>query len=72
MQQLGTSALVEQDELMKVLESLVKDNEALKRDSAEVQHLLTESREDYHALREEVEEQRANPPRSGGNYLGLI
>jgi len=46
----------------------VNDNETLKRDNAELQDLLTESREDLHALQEELEEQRAiaPPPRSGG------
>jgi hypothetical protein len=47
---------------MKVLESLVSDNEGLKRDNSELQHLLKESREDCHALQEEIEEQRANAP----------
>jgi hypothetical protein len=46
----------------------VNDNETLKRDNAELQGLLTESREDFHALQEELEEQRAIAalPRSGG------
>lgn len=46
-------------EVMKVLESLVADNEALKRDGAELQNLLAESREDLRALQEEMEERRA-------------
>ncbi|KAF9067686.1 hypothetical protein BDP27DRAFT_1328526 [Rhodocollybia butyracea] len=62
------STLSEDSELTKVLESLVDDNEGLKRDNAELQHLLAESRDDLHALQQEVEEQRANmpinPPRS--------
>jgi len=45
---------------MKVLESLVQDNEGLKQDTSELQRLLTEAREDYHTLQEEIEEQRAN------------
>lgn len=65
-----------------VLETLVNDNETLKRDNAELQNLLAESREDFHALQEELEEQRAlaAPPRSGGqtevilyiNYFNLL
>ena len=43
-----------------VLESLVNDNEILKGDNAELQHLLAESREDLHGLQEKLEEQRAN------------
>ena len=50
----------EQDELSNVLESLVNDNEILKGDNAELQHLLAESREDSHGLQERLEEQRAN------------
>ncbi|KDR84289.1 hypothetical protein GALMADRAFT_237043 [Galerina marginata CBS 339.88] len=67
--QLGLTAKVEEDELTTVLESLVQDNEILKHDNAELQHLLAEAREDVHALQEEVDEQRAAapPPRSGAN-----
>ncbi|KAF9480191.1 hypothetical protein BDN70DRAFT_877945 [Pholiota conissans] len=67
--QVGVSAQVEQDELTRVLESLVQDNEILKHDNNELQHLLSESREDLHAIQEELEEQRANQllPRSGAN-----
>lgn len=36
------------------------DNEALKRDIAELQNLLVEAREDVRTLREEVEESRAS------------
>ncbi|TFK24728.1 hypothetical protein FA15DRAFT_756382 [Coprinopsis marcescibilis] len=64
---IGTTAKAEQDELAQVVESLVNDNDILKRDNAELQRLLGESREDLHALQEELEEQRANalpPPRS--------
>lgn len=62
--QVGVTAMAQEDELTKVLESLVNDSETLKRDNAELQRLLTESREDLHALQEEVDEQRANPPPS--------
>lgn len=53
-----------------MLESLVGDNETLKRDNAELQHLLAESREDLHSLQEELEEQRVNTPsRAGGKRI---
>jgi hypothetical protein len=43
-----------------VLESLVDDNEQLKRDNEELQTLLCQSREDLHTIREELEEQRVH------------
>ncbi|KAG8705135.1 hypothetical protein FRC08_001821, partial [Ceratobasidium sp. 394] len=46
-------------EVTRVLEALVADNEALKRDAAELQNMLTESREDARALQEEITEMRA-------------
>ncbi|TFK62721.1 hypothetical protein BDN72DRAFT_848377 [Pluteus cervinus] len=49
-------------ELTRVLQSLVDDNETLKHDNAELQHFLSEAREELHALQEEVDEQRANLP----------
>ncbi|KAJ7094351.1 hypothetical protein C8R44DRAFT_890384 [Mycena epipterygia] len=57
----------QQPELTGVLETLVDDNETLKRDNAELQALLADAREDCRALQEEVEDQRVNPPppRSG-------
>ncbi|KAF8806110.1 hypothetical protein BYT27DRAFT_7257530 [Phlegmacium glaucopus] len=58
--QVGLTAKAEEDELTNVLETLVNDNEILKGDNAELQHLLAESREDLHALQETLEEQRAN------------
>jgi regulator of replication initiation timing len=68
--QLGQTAMTEEAEVMKVLESLVDDNEILKRDNLQLQSLLAESREDLHTLQEEVDEQRANPPsRAGGRSL---
>ena len=64
----GPSTDTENSELTKVLESLVDNNEGLKRDNAELQSLFAESRDDLYALQQEVEEQRANmsmnPPRS--------
>ncbi|EMD40357.1 hypothetical protein CERSUDRAFT_110951 [Gelatoporia subvermispora B] len=58
--QLGHTGHLESDEVTKVLESLVADNEALKRDNAELRNLLAESREELHTLQEEVEERRAD------------
>ncbi|KAH9854959.1 hypothetical protein C2E23DRAFT_867064 [Lenzites betulinus] len=59
---LGHASSVQDDEVTKVLESLVADNEALKRDNAELQNLLSASREDMRELQEELEERRANDP----------
>jgi regulator of replication initiation timing len=59
--------MVEQAALTNMLESLVNDNDTLKHDNAELQNLLTESREEIHLLQQEVEERRANSPsRAGG------
>ena len=58
--QSGQLSRNEHEELARVLESLVNDNEILKRDNAELQQLLSDCREDFHALQEEVEEQRLN------------
>lgn len=60
LQQLGHTIVTEDAEITKVMESLVADNEALKRDTAELQNLLVEAREDVRSLREEVEESKAN------------
>jgi regulator of replication initiation timing len=54
--------MAEDAEVMKVLESLVADNENLKHDNTELRNLLTETREDLRALQEEVEEHRASVP----------
>ncbi|KAJ1308784.1 hypothetical protein OPQ81_004474 [Rhizoctonia solani] len=57
---LGQSSITSDDpEVMRVLEALVADNEALKRDAAELQNMLTESREDVRMLQEEIAEMRA-------------
>ncbi|KAJ3907996.1 hypothetical protein F5879DRAFT_1054821 [Lentinula edodes] len=58
----GSQSTSESAEVTNVLESLVNDNEGLKRDNAELQTLLAESRDDLHALQQEVEERRANMP----------
>ncbi|KAG5638081.1 hypothetical protein H0H81_001931 [Sphagnurus paluster] len=63
---LGQTAMIEQTELTNVLESLVNDNETLKRDNAELQTMLMESREEIHSLQEEVEEYRVKPPSRTG------
>jgi hypothetical protein len=57
----------EDGEVMKVLESLVADNENLKRDTAELQNLLADAREDIRTLQEEIEEHRAAVPFTGMN-----
>ena len=60
-------------EIMRILESLVADNEALKRDNAELQGMLAETREDVLSLREEVDEQRASTtPLDEGFYYPII
>ncbi|KAJ7880930.1 hypothetical protein B0H13DRAFT_937993, partial [Mycena leptocephala] len=56
----------DQPEITAVLETLVDDNETLKRDNAELQTLLADAREDCRALQEEVEDQRVNPPPRSG------
>ena len=60
--------LKEQSGFSAVLQTLVDENETLKRDNAELQTLLADAR-DCRALQEEVEDQRVNsPPRSGGMF----
>ena len=49
--------------MAKVLETLVTDNEMLKRDGEELQRLLSESREEFRALQEELDELRASENR---------
>jgi len=75
-QQLGLTAKVAEDELTSVLETMVHDNEVLKRDNAELQHLVSESRDEIHNLQQELEEQRVNPPsrmsRSGGASISPV
>ncbi|QRW01481.1 hypothetical protein RhiLY_00478 [Ceratobasidium sp. AG-Ba] len=57
---LGHAPITSDDpEITRVLEALVADNEALKRDAAELQNMLTESREDVRTLQEEITEMRA-------------
>lgn len=61
----GRTTVTDQPEVTEVMESLVAENEALKRDIAELQNLLTEAREDVRTLREEMEEVRAHIPVRG-------
>ncbi len=56
LEQAQTSETVE---LAKILESLVAENESLKRDNTEMQNLLAEARTEHRALTEEVCEYRA-------------
>ena len=51
------------DEVTKMLETLVTDNEMLKRDGEELQRLLSESREEFRGLQEELDELRASENR---------
>ncbi|KAG8987492.1 hypothetical protein FRB93_004519 [Tulasnella sp. JGI-2019a] len=46
----------EDPEVHRILESLVADNEAIKRDNAELQNLLAELREDLRLAKEDLEE----------------
>jgi hypothetical protein len=48
------------DEVTKMVETLVTDNEMLKRDGEELQRLLSESREDFRVLQDELDELRAS------------
>ncbi|KAG1768651.1 hypothetical protein EDD22DRAFT_221019 [Suillus occidentalis] len=58
----SSSVITEDSEVMKVLESLVSDNEVLKADNKELHKLLAESREDLLVLRSQVEETVNFPP----------
>lgn len=50
---------VDVSETTRVLESLVNDNEVLKKDNLELQTMLSGSREEHDQLVEELEEKRA-------------
>lgn len=58
----SSSVITEDSEVMKVLESLVSDNEVLKADNKELYKLLAESREDLQVLQSQVEENINFPP----------
>ncbi|KAI0306900.1 hypothetical protein B0F90DRAFT_1622869 [Multifurca ochricompacta] len=60
--QVDLTPIEHHDEVMKLLESLVADKEALKKSNTELQDLLSESREALHALQEEAGERLASPP----------
>ena len=64
--------MAESAEVTQVMESLVADNEALKRDIAELQNLLAESREDVRVLREEVQEAHAHVSAAPGDSVKAI
>ena len=48
------------DEVTRILESLVEDNEGLLQSNAELQSMLADAREELHSLQEEAEEYRAS------------
>ncbi|KAJ3551784.1 hypothetical protein NM688_g4510 [Phlebia brevispora] len=56
----GSPVVEDNGGVTKVLESLVADNERLKHDNAELQDLLSSTREDLRALQIEVDERRAS------------
>ncbi|KAH0839793.1 hypothetical protein J3R83DRAFT_738 [Lanmaoa asiatica] len=65
-----TKSVAEEDpQVIKVIESLVVDNEMLKADNKELHKLLTESREDLQALQRELGEQSIAPPIRGKIYI---
>ena len=59
------TSLEQHDEVMKLLETLVADKEALEKSNAELQELLSASREALDTLREEAGEHLASSPGSG-------
>jgi uncharacterized protein YaaN involved in tellurite resistance len=67
----GQTPLIEQTELANIMESLVNDNELLKRDNSELQTMLADTREEIHTLQEEVEELRVRPLQSQGGGESL-
>jgi len=62
-QQAGVVSSAENDEVTKILHSLVADNEALRKSNSELQSLLAESRESLLALQDEAEEHHASSGR---------
>ncbi|KAH7091718.1 hypothetical protein BKA62DRAFT_751720 [Auriculariales sp. MPI-PUGE-AT-0066] len=65
MQTSTTHSTMPSADLVQTLQTLVADNELLKKDTAELQNLLAESREDNRVLRDELEEAKANVIRDG-------
>ena len=53
------------DEIMKLLESLVTEKEALRKSNVELQELLSQSREALQVLQEEVGERLVSSPEDG-------
>lgn len=58
-QRLGRTVVPDDSEVANIMESLVADNEALKKETAELQNLLAESRDDLRNIREELDEAKA-------------
>lgn len=56
----GRTTLDDHDEVTKIMETLVADNESLMKSNAELQRMLGESRETVNSLQEEAEEYRAS------------
>lgn len=65
----GEAVAVPGNEVTQILETLVADNELLKKDTAELQNLLAEAREDNRVLRDEVEEAKATVLVSGSTNV---
>lgn len=62
-------------EVTRILESLVEDNEGLLQSNAELQSMLADTREELHTLQEEAEEYRAAAnfsPYGGGMNLTIV
>ncbi|KAH8982398.1 hypothetical protein EDB92DRAFT_1952297 [Lactarius akahatsu] len=59
------TSMEQHDEVTKLLESLVADKEALEKSNAELQELLSESREALDALQEEAGERLVSSPGGG-------
>lgn len=67
----SSSVIPEDSEIMKVLESLVSDNEILKADNEELHALLTESREDLQAIQSQLEEHVVSAPPIRGSRFAV-
>jgi predicted nuclease with TOPRIM domain len=66
------SSIEHHDEIMKLLESLVADKEALRKSNVELQDLLSESREALQALQEEAGERLASSQQVGTSGLRYL
>ena len=63
------SSIEHHDEIMKLLESLVADKEALRKSNVELQDLLSEAREALQALQEEAGERLASSQQVGTSEI---